>query len=159
MSTFQLNHPKINLQTYKFLQKTPLAWYCIKCFEHIVPFGTISPMRNSSKQTKDPKLSLLSLQNTTPHLARISLINSMKLWTTLLLKQFPANTTSPVSFHLSFEYLLTFFSHWKLTTLISEHNLTFEIFGVSETKLRLNKAPLNCYNTWVQLRVYCNWMQ
>ena len=31
----------------------------------------------------------------------------------------------------------------ELTTLISEHNLTFDIFGVSETKLRLNKAPLN----------------
>ena len=33
---------KINLQTYKFLQKSPSAWYCIKCFEDIVPFGTIS---------------------------------------------------------------------------------------------------------------------
>ena len=30
----------------------------------------------------------------------------------------------------------------ELSTLISEHNLIFDIFGVSETKLRLNKAPL-----------------
>ena len=33
---------KINLQIYKCLQKSPSAWYCIKCFEDIVPFGTIS---------------------------------------------------------------------------------------------------------------------
>ena len=32
----------------------------------------------------------------------------------------------------------------ELTTLISEHNLTFDISGVSETKLGLNKAPFNC---------------
>ena len=29
---------KINLQTYKFLQKSSFAWYCIKCFEDIIPF-------------------------------------------------------------------------------------------------------------------------
>ena len=33
---------KINLQTYKFLQKSSFAWYCIKCFEDIIPFSTIS---------------------------------------------------------------------------------------------------------------------
>ena len=31
----------------------------------------------------------------------------------------------------------------ELITFISEHNLTFDIFGVSETKLRLKKAALN----------------
>ena len=31
----------------------------------------------------------------------------------------------------------------ELSTFISEHNLAFDIFGVRETKLRLNKAPLN----------------
>ena len=36
---------------------------------------------------------------------------------------------SSLSFHIE-----------ELTTLISEHNLTFDIFGVSETKL--NQAPL-----------------
>ena len=59
-----------------FDKKSPSAWYCIKCFEDIVPFGT--PMRNSLKQTKAPKLSLLSLQKTTLHLlARILSIKSM----------------------------------------------------------------------------------
>ena len=31
----------------------------------------------------------------------------------------------------------------ELATLISKHNLTFDIFGVSEAKLRLGKAPLD----------------
>ena len=31
----------------------------------------------------------------------------------------------------------------ELSTLISQHNFTFDIFRVSKTKLRLNKAPLN----------------
>ena len=31
----------------------------------------------------------------------------------------------------------------ELATLISEHDLIFDIFGVSETKLRLSKAALN----------------
>ena len=39
---------------------------------------------------------------------------------------------SSLSFHIE-----------KVSALISEHNLTFDIFGVSKTKLRLNKAPLN----------------
>ena len=33
---------KINLQTYKFLQKSSFAWYYITCFEDIIPFSTIS---------------------------------------------------------------------------------------------------------------------
>ena len=48
---------------------------------------------------------------------------------------------------LSFSFHLNISSHSfhieELTTLISEHNLTFDIFGVSETILRLNKAPLD----------------
>ena len=44
-------------------------------------------------------------------------------------------------FHLNISSLP--FHIEELSTLISEHNLAFDIFGVSETKLRLNKAPLN----------------
>ena len=33
---------KINLQTYKFPQKSSFAWYCIICFEDIILFSTIS---------------------------------------------------------------------------------------------------------------------
>ena len=91
---------KINLQTYRFLQKSPLSWYCIKYFLKILFLLGLSPMRNSLKQTKDPKVSSLSLQKTTLHLARILLINSMSLWMTLHLQEFPTSTMSPASFHL-----------------------------------------------------------
>ena len=46
---------KINLQTYRLLQKSPSAWYCIKCFEDIVPFGTISN-EELFKTNRGPKL-------------------------------------------------------------------------------------------------------
>ena len=46
---------KINLQTYKFLQKSSFAWYCIKCFEDINPFLTISD-NELSQTTKGKKI-------------------------------------------------------------------------------------------------------
>ena len=117
----------------------------------------LSPIRNFLKQTKGPKVRLLSLQNTTLHLARTSLINSMKL----SIMDDPSSETVSSKYYepcelssllnnskncLSFLHLiissLSFYIE-ELTTLISEHNLTFDIFGVSETKLRLNTAPLN----------------
>ena len=33
---------KINLSTYRYLQQCVCAWYCIKCFENIIPFSDIS---------------------------------------------------------------------------------------------------------------------
>ena len=33
---------KINLQTYKYLQKTTHDWYCLKCFAEIIPCSKIS---------------------------------------------------------------------------------------------------------------------
>ena len=38
---------KINLQTYKFLLKGPSAWYCMKCFQDIVPFGNSRILQGS----------------------------------------------------------------------------------------------------------------
>ena len=131
----------------------------------------LSPMRNSLKQTKDPQLSLLSLQNTTPLLARISYINSMNLWMILHLKQLPAITMSFVSFHLCqitqrnvYPFHLNISSlsfHIKEgTTLISEHNLTFDIFWSKWNEIQTEQISSHLYyNTWVQLRVYFNWMQ
>ena len=49
----QIRCNKINLQTYKFLQKSSFAWYCIKCFEDIIPFSSISD--NELSQTKKGK--------------------------------------------------------------------------------------------------------
>ena len=37
-----IKYNKINLQTYKFLQKSSFALYCIKCFGDIILFWTVS---------------------------------------------------------------------------------------------------------------------
>ena len=30
------------LQTYKYLQKCASAWYCLKCYEELIPFTTVT---------------------------------------------------------------------------------------------------------------------
>ena len=52
------------------------------------------------------------------------------------------NTTNNLSFfHLNISYLC--FHIEELTTLISEHDLAFDIIGISECRPKLNKTPLN----------------
>ena len=52
------------------------------------------------------------------------------------------NTTNNLSFfHLNISYLC--FHTEELTTLTSEHDLAFDIIGISEGRLKLNKTPLN----------------
>ena len=52
------------------------------------------------------------------------------------------NTTKNMSFfHLNISSLC--FHIEELTTLISEHDLAFNIIGISDCWLKLNKAPLN----------------
>ena len=49
-----------------------------------------------------------------------------------------------LSIFFPFEYLFTYFSYWRtLNSHFRTHNLTFDIFGVNETKLSLNKALIN----------------
>ena len=89
---------KINLQTYKFLQKSPLAWYCIKCFEDIVPFGSISnkELFKTNRGSK-MKFTVLTKNHTSP---RQDLFDKLNKAINLHLNQIPASTMSPVSFHL-----------------------------------------------------------
>ena len=87
---------KINLQTYKFLQKSPLAWYCIKCFENIVSFGAISSEELfKTNQGSKIKLTVLTKKYALPSQYLIN-----QFWMTLDLKQFPVNTMSAMSWYL-----------------------------------------------------------
>ena len=55
---------KINLQTYKFLQKSSFARYCIKCFEDFIPFSAISDHELSqSNKSEKIKFSVLTKKN------------------------------------------------------------------------------------------------
>ena len=52
---------KISFQTYKFLWKSSFALYCIKCFENIIPFLTISNKNlYETNQGKKEKIEVLT---------------------------------------------------------------------------------------------------
>ena len=135
---------KINLQTYKFLQKSPLAWYCIKYFEDIDIVTISNQELFKTNQGSKIKLTVLTKHHTPPSQDLTDQLNkamddpssetvSSKYYEPCELLFLSNNSKNCLFF--PFEYLFT--------TLISEHKLMFDIFGVSETKLRLNKAPLN----------------
>ena len=146
---------KINLQTYKFLQKSPTTLYCIKCSEDIFPFGTISNEELfKTNQGSKIKFTVLTKNHTSPSQDLIHQLNeavddpssatvSSKYYEPCELSSLMKNSMNCLSylFHLNISSLP--FHIEELSTLISEHNLVFDIFGVSETKLRLNKAPFN----------------
>ena len=112
---------KINLQTYKFLHKSPSAWYCIKCFEDIVPFGTISNEELlKTNQGSTIKFIVLTKHHTPPSQDLIYQLNesmddpssettSSKYYELCELSSLSNNSKKCLSF--PFEYLVTFFSH------------------------------------------------
>ena len=145
---------EISLQNYEFLQKSPSAWYCIKCFEDIVPFETISNEELfKTNQGSKIKFTVLTESHTTPSQDLIDQLNeamddpssgavSSKYYELCELSYLMNNSKNCLSFvHLNISSL--HFHIEELSTLISELNLAFVIFGVSETKLSLNKASLN----------------
>ena len=110
---------KINLQTYKFLQKSPLVWYCIKCFKDIVPFGANSNEELfKTNQGSKIKFSVLTKHHTPPSQDLIVQVNeaiddpsseavSSKYYKSCELSSLLNNSKNC----LSFFYLNIFFSH------------------------------------------------
>ena len=132
---------KINLQTYKFLQKSPSTWYCIKCFEDIFPFGTI-PNEELFKINQGPKIkfTVLTKHHTSPNQDLIDQLNEAmddpssekvlgKYYEPCELSSLLNNSKNCLSF-LDLNISSLSFHTEEVTALISEHNLTFDIFGV-----------------------------
>ena len=132
---------KINLQTYKFLQKSPSTWYCIKCFEDIFPFGTI-PNEELFKTNQGPKIkfTVLTKHHASPNQDLIDQLNeamddpssekvSSKYYEPCELSSLLNNSKNCLSF-LDLNISSLSFHIEEVTALISEHNLTFDIFGV-----------------------------
>ena len=136
------------------------AWYCIKCFEDIIPFSNISNDKlcetNVGKKIKfkaltrkqnfqnqdiieklnnamdDPEAEILSSKYFEPHeLARL-LKNKESI-------SFFYLNISSLPFHLK-----------EFSTLLSTYKLPFDLLGITESRLRINKLPL----TQVQLPDY-----
>ena len=139
-----------------FKRYTDFFFFCNKCFEDIAPFGIISNKELfKTNQGSKSKFTILTKHHTSPSQDFIDQLNeainmddpssetvSSKYYEPCELSSLLNNSKNCLSFlHLIISSLSFYIE--ELTTLISEHNLTFDIFGVSETKLRLNKAPLN----------------
>ena len=152
---------KINLQTYKFLQKRSFAWYCVKCFEDIIPFSTISDHELfQTNKGKKIKFKVLTKKNILTNHDLIDKLNnamddpesemlSSKYYETKEMANLFKNTNKHISFfHLSISSLPFHFE--ELSTLITEHNLNFDFLGISESRLKLNQNPL----TSIQLPGY-----
>ena len=126
----------------------------MKCFKDIVPFETISNEELfKTNQRSKIKFTVLTKHPTPPSQDLIDQLNeamddpSSETVSSKYCEpcELPSvlNNSKNCLFFLHLNICSLSFHIEELTTLISKHNLTFDIFGVSETKLRLNKAPLN----------------
>ena len=126
----------------------------MNCFEDIVTFGTISNEELfETNQGSKIKFTVLTKHPTPPSQDLIDQLNeamddpSSETVSSKYCEpcELPSvlNNSKNCLFFLHLNICSLSFHIEELTTLISKHNLTFDIFGVSETKLRLNKAPLN----------------
>ena len=153
-----IKYNKINLQTYKFLQKSSFACYCVKCFGDIIPFSIISD--HELFQIKKIKFEVLTKKNILTNHDLIDKLNnamddpesemlSSKYYEPNEMATLFKNTNKYISFfHLNISSLPFHFE--ELSTLITEHNLNFDFFGISEPRLKLNQNPL----TSIQLPGY-----
>ena len=144
---------RINLQTYKYLQKCSYAWYCPKCYESIIPFTTISNEElYQTNQGRKIKFTAVT-KKASPNQDLIDQFNdamddpmsgkfSTKYYEPHELTPLMETTINKLSFlHLNISSLCYHIE--EPTTLLSEHKLTFDIIGISESRLKMNKINLN----------------
>ena len=145
---------RINPQTCKFLQKCSYAWYCPKCYEGIIPFTTVSNEElYQTNQGRKIKFTAVT-KKASPNQDLIDQLNDAlddPMSGNFLTKYYEPyevtpflmeSTTNNLSFiHLNISSLCFYIE--ELTTLISEHTLTFDIIAISESRLKLNKFNLN----------------
>ena len=145
---------KINTQTYKFLQKSSAAWYCIKCSEEIYPFSNISNEELfETNQGKNIKFKVFTQKNSEQNIDLIDTLNKAmddpdsKMMTAKYYELDEISdllsSTSPNRsfFHLNISSLTFHFD--ELLVLTAENKLNFDFLGISETRLKLNRNSLN----------------
>ena len=144
---------RINLQIYKYLQKCSSAWYCLKCYQELISFTTISNKElYQMNQGQKIKFTVIT-KMVSPSQDLIDQLNdamddpmseniSTKYYELYQLTTLMKNTTNNMSFfQLNISSLC--FHIEELTTLISEHDLAFDIIGRRKCRLKLDEVPLN----------------
>ena len=158
-----VKYNKINTQTYKFLQKSSAAWYCIKCSDEMYPFLNISNEEHfETNQGKNRKFKVFTLKNSEQNIDLIDTLNKAmdepdsEMTTAKYYEPneifFSLSGTSPDRsfFHLNISSLIFHFD--ELLVLMAENKFNFDFLGISETRLKLNRNSLNpisipSYNT------------
>ena len=141
---------KINTQTYKFLQKSSEAWYCIKCPEEIYSFSNISNEDLfETNQGKNIKFKVFTQKSSKQNNDLIDTLNNAHS-KMMAAKNFELDeiselysSTSPNRsfFHLNISSLT--FHLDELLVLTAENKLNFDFLGISETHIKLNRNSLN----------------
>ena len=145
---------KINLQTYKYIQKTTYDWFCLKCFAEIVLFLTISNEEYFAlKQGKKIKFNALATgqsDQTTELIDKINDVMDNPENETVTGKYYQVEELPPLMrdldnslsfFHLNISPMPFHFE--GLYTLRTSKNLVFDILCISETRqAKLNKTSL-----------------
>ena len=137
---------KINTQTYKFLQKSSAAWYCIKCSEEIYPFSNISNEELfETNQGKNIKFKVFTQKNSEQNIDLIDTLNKAmddpdsEMMTaryyeldeiSVLLSSTSPNTSF---FHLNISSLTIHLG--ELLILMPKNKLYFDFLGFSELVL------------------------
>ena len=123
------------------------AWYCIKCFEDIIPFSSISndDLYETNVGKKIKFKALTRKQNFQNQDIIYKLNNAMDDPEAEMLssKYFkPHEPHESLSFfHLNISSLPFHFE--EFSTLLSTYKLPFDLLGITESQLRINKLPLN----------------
>ena len=136
-----------------FLQNCSYAWYCPRCCEGIIPFTTVSN-EELFQTNQGCKIKFTAVtKKASPNQDLIDQLNDAlddpmsgkfltKYFDPYELTPLMESTTNNLSFlHLNISSL--YFYIEELTTLISEHKLTFHIIAISKSQLKLNKINLN----------------
>ena len=159
-SWIHIKFNKINLSTYRYLQRCVHAWYCIKCFEDIIPFSNISNNElHETKVGRKMKFKALTRKQNFQNQDIIEKLNnamddpeaeilSRKYFEPQELTPVLKNKESISFFHLNISSLPFHFE--ECSTLSSTYKLPFDLLGITEYRLRKNKLPF----TQVQLPDY-----
>ena len=151
-SCIHIKYNKINSSTHQHLQKCVYAWYCIKCFEDIIPFSIISngELYETYIGKKIKFKALTRKQNFQNHNIIEKLNNAMddpeaeipssKYFEPCELTPLLKNKESQSFFHLNIYSLLFHFE--ELSILLSTYKLPFDLLGITESRLRISKLQL-----------------
>ena len=147
---------KINKQTYKLLQRCDASWFCIKCMDENLPFSNLD--NEEFVQTiKGKKIKFTAITKTnTGRQNRIieELNNAMdisgddietfqsKYYNTEDIKSLSYNSNEKLSiFYQNISSLSLHIN--ELESLLSKFNQSFDCLGITESRIRKNRMPIN----------------